>query len=120
MKQTNKADLAAKFEKMGRLAFDPAAEVGESNNAITLMFQMARKSKIGFDDFKMVLGAGSKSSKLPANAIDPMQFGKYKGMTFDEIYQINPGYLEWILDNVTGRAPLKIRIKEYLESKLKN
>ncbi len=45
---------------------------------------------------------------------DTMPFGKYKGMTFEEIYLDNPGYLKWVTSNM--EPPITDRVAAYLES----
>ena len=44
-----------------------------------------------------------------------MPFGKYEGMTLDEIYAEDPDYLEWIKDTFED-GKVKIRVTKYLRT----
>ncbi len=111
-------DLAGKIEKMARLAFDPAAAEGESVAAVTKLVQIARKNSIDFNSFKILLGVTTSApkSKLSYSA-DVMPFGKYEGLTFEEIFLSNPDYLDWISKKVTWNKKLTDCIHAFLKAK---
>lgn len=44
-----------------------------------------------------------------------MPFGKYRGMSLDDIYCENPDYLEWIKDNFED-GWIQEKVKQYLWS----
>lgn len=48
---------------------------------------------------------------------DILMFGKYRGKTFEEVLKVNPGYLQWCLDNVGGFAKgLPANVIEHIEA----
>ena len=112
------AEFAVKIEKMARLAFDPAATDGESVNAVTLIVHIVRKHGLDFDGFKKLLGVSGSAADL-RGSYPPyvMSFGQYRGQHFEDIYQEDPSYLFWILDNVTGKKSLKNQIRTFLKTK---
>ncbi len=113
-----KTVLAQKIEKMARLAFDSAAAEGEAINAVTMMVQLTRKNKIGFDDFKILLGVAPGSApSAPDSSGYIFPFGQYTGKTFDHVFFVNPNYFDWVLKTVTGQAELKKRIVVFLKAK---
>lgn len=52
-------------------------------------------------------------SKEPAFIRD-IHFGKYAGYSLEEIAKEDPGYLEWMLENFTGKEDLKWNIERVL------
>jgi DNA polymerase III epsilon subunit-like protein len=52
-------------------------------------------------------------SKEPAYIRD-IHFGKYAGYSLEEIAKEDPGYLEWMLNNFTGKEDLKWNIERVL------
>ena len=107
---------AEKIEKIARLAFDPAAAEGESVNAATMLVQIARKHKIGFGEFKLILGASARLPNSVGIASTIVPFGKHKGQSIAQIYQQNPGYLDWLLREVAGHKALKQQITAFLKA----
>ena len=103
---------------MARLAFNPGAAEGESVSAVSKIVQIARKNNIDFDGFKIILGVTTTASNLNSpNSPVFMPFGKHLGKTLDEVFQCDPDYLIWVLNNVGGRTQLKNQITEFLKSK---
>ena len=109
--------LAAKLEKMARLAFNPAAAEGEAANALTMITHITKKNGIDFDGFKKLLGVAAPASSLKrAAAPVVMSLGKYQGMTLDEIFDRDPDYLEWFVRTVTKYKQLRDQIAAFLNT----
>ena len=118
MNESITSDLAVKIQKMARLAFDPAAAEGEAGNAAAMLVQIARKHGLNFDGFKNLLGITSNAPRLKSRfPPDVMPFGKYEGVSFDEIFEINPSYLDWFLNNIKGHVKVKEQISAFLKAK---
>jgi len=118
MDSSKNSPLAGKIEKMARLAFDPAAAEGESANALTMIVHITRKNGIDFDGFKKLLGFTAPASRLErATAPVVMPFGKYQGMNLEEIFELDPDYLEWFVRTVTKQKKLRNQIAAFLNGR---
>ena len=110
--------LTGKIEKMARLAFNPAAAEGEAANALTMIVNIAKKNGIDFDGFKKLLGVTAPGTSVKRTAAPVvMSFGKYQGMTLDEIFARDPDYLEWFVRTVTKYKQLRDQIADFLNAK---
>jgi exodeoxyribonuclease X len=85
--------------KLLRLALDPAAQSGESESAAVKLVRHWRAEGMTAD---ALLAPGSRPARL---LNDAMPFGCYKGLTLESIAAEDPGYLEWLLGNVTRLRP---------------
>ena len=115
MDSSKNSPLAGKIEKMARLAFDPAAAEGEAANALTMIVHITRKNGIDFHGFKKLLGVTAPASRLKqATAPVVMPFGKYQGAHLEEIFELDPDYLDWFVRTVTKQTKLKNQIITFL------
>jgi uncharacterized protein (DUF3820 family) len=116
MDANKKQHIAAKLEKIARLAFNPAAKDGEAEAAVIQMVRISRKNEINFEEFKDLLGVPAENLNSYNQSVR-MPFGKYIGRTLEEVFQENPGYLDWILSDVKGYTELKKQISALLNAK---
>lgn len=112
--------------KLSRLAFDPAAQEGESQNAACMMVKVARKSGFSFDRVVELLGGGRggareqgpppREEKKFTAGDTIMPFGKFKGRSFNAIFGTDPGYLKWMSRELEDRL-LRKRAQDFLKEK---
>jgi uncharacterized protein (DUF3820 family) len=85
-----------------------------------MIVQLVRKNGFNFDGFKKLIGVVSSAPGL--KSLYPsgvMPFGKYEGVPFEKIFEVNPSYLGWMLDKLKGNENLKAQIAVFLKTKTK-
>ena len=97
--------MNSRCEKLLRLALCPASLAGEFENAAVAFIRQARLDGETFERF-------FPNVKQPKHTFP---FGKHAGKPFD---QIEDGYLEWALTNITTK--LSPALKRAIEAELHN
>jgi hypothetical protein len=96
--------MNSRCEKLLRLALCPASPVGEFEMAAVAFIRQARLDGETFERFFPTVK--ERKHTIP--------FGKHAGEPFD---QIDDGYLEWALTNMTKLSPA---LKRSIEAELHN
>lgn len=77
---------------------------------------VASLSEIFTQDLEDIADFESREATETMNEQDAgkrkLSFGKYKGMTYEEVFRQDPGYLKWIADN--ARNPIDKKAAEHL------
>jgi uncharacterized protein (DUF3820 family) len=123
--------ILEKLQKLARLARCPAATKGEKINAATMLIKIGRKNGVdlaGYGDLLAKVSAPESKSPVspptpyseqfnPRPVLHVMPSGRYKGKTFDEIYQLDPDYLAWVRKAYRTKGKIRKDILTFLNSK---
>jgi hypothetical protein len=94
--------------KLLAFALDPAGQIGEAENAAARMVGIARREGITLPTIVSALSTVryiEPDDEPPACQII-IDFGKHAGLTLGEVAQIEPSYVNWLIENVTGKREL--------------
>ena len=103
---------AERLIKLARLALNPAAAPGEASNAFQKLRQLTVANEVSLADLLCLLNGHMPGT----NADFKMPYGDYEDFALEEIYRLDPYYLDTILRGSPGWPSLRNQILEFCRS----
>lgn len=98
-------DQIAIIEKLLRVALDPASSEHEAKSAANLLVNKLRASGVTFEQMRRGLAGVQVAPRVvtvyrgPEGADCRLPWGKHKGRKLCDVFESDPGYVEWLVES---------------------